>query len=64
MENSAAIPTYGRSDALKELKAKRTYEKPAIVYRAPLEALANVCGELGSTGKNTVIDCANLPKKS
>ncbi len=35
---------------------KKPYEKPAIVYRAPLEALAAVCPppSQGGTGKNSI----------
>jgi hypothetical protein len=43
---------------------KRAYEKPAIIYSAPLEALAGACGTYPTTGKTSFIDCSNKPNRS
>jgi hypothetical protein len=37
---------------------KRPYEKPAIVYRAPLEAVAGVCS--ASPGKTEALLCTSI----
>ncbi|MGE5141574.1 MAG: hypothetical protein ACM3JD_19065 [Rudaea sp.] len=35
--------------------AKKIYEKPAVIYRGPLEAMAGVCGTFPGPGKTTVV---------
>jgi hypothetical protein len=36
-----------RDTAPQEQPTKKTYEKPQVIYRAPLEAMAGLCPELG-----------------
>ncbi len=46
------------------LPAKKAYEKPAVIYRGPVEAMAAQCGRQPGTAKNSAVDCFNLPHKS
>ncbi len=46
------------------LPAQKIYEKPAVIYRGPLEAMAALCGRTPGTAKNSAVDCFGLPHKS
>lgn len=39
---------------------KKRYEKPEIIYRAPLEAMAVYCYTTKQEGKTTFLGCLNL----
>lgn len=43
--------------AAPEPKIEKPYEPPAIIYRAPLEAMAGVCG--GTASGKAVCTCVN-----
>ncbi len=43
----------------KELRTKKAYEKPQIVYRAPLEAMAAVCQPI-PPGKAAAGPCTTI----
>lgn len=40
-----------------------TYEKPAVIYRAPLEAMAGLCGSPPS-GKANSVQCGGVTIQS
>jgi hypothetical protein len=42
----------------KPQKDVKVYEKPAIVYRQPLESVANACDEVAVNGKTSDDQCA------
>jgi hypothetical protein len=63
MEHPRMEPAEKQNELHQELIQKRAYEKPAIIYSAPLEALAGACGTYPA-GKTDPIICPNRPNRS
>ncbi len=58
MDNPKMTTTAQTDQPAPELPTKKPYAPPAIVYRAPLEAVAGVCTGLGS--KAVPVTCTIL----